>query len=218
MKRYSRQRIIGYGVGVLLCLLGGSVALNAQQPQSITIAAPGGGSGQTVTVAGGVGVSGRTGGQFGLAINGFDIGSILLKTCDLNQDGKVTLAELKVVASACFKLWDTNSDGSLSRDELSGALKALFPAPPAGGFQAVRVVNGVAVQVPPDELPTPDKQLTRHIMALADSNKDGALSLQELNDFLDKSFSQWDQNGDGALDAQELAATFGWLAMPDPPQ
>ena len=193
------------------------MTLNAQQSQSITIAAPVGGSGQTVTVAAAGGVSGQTGGQFGVVINGSDIGTILLKACDLDQDGKVTLAELKVVASACFNMWDTNSDGSLSQSELSTALKALFPAPP-GGIQAMRVVNGVAVQVPPDEIPTPDKQLTKHIIALADSNKDGALSLQELNDFLDKSFGQWDQNSDGALDAQELAAAFGQLARPDPPQ
>jgi hypothetical protein len=53
-------------------------------------------------------------------------------------------------------------------------------------------------------------------MALADANKDGLISSQELNDFLDKSFSQWDQNGDGVLDAQELSNAFGQLAMPDP--
>ena len=155
-----------------------------------------------------------TGGGFGLVINGSDIGTILLKACDLDQDGKVTLAELKSAAATCFKQWDTNGDGNLSADELSAALKNLFPQPP-GGAQATAMVNGVAVQVPPDQMPTPDKQVSKHIMALADANQDGQLSLQELNDWLDKSFSQWDQNGDGSLSVAELNAAFGQLARPD---
>ncbi len=151
------------------------------------------------------------GSEFGLNINGSSIGTILLKTCDLNQDGTASLAELKEVAAAYFKLWDANSDGSVSGNELSTALKELFPAPPTGG---VRVVNGVAVEVAPGDLPTPDKQVTKHILAGADSNKDGLLSLQELNDYLDKSFSQWDQDGNGSLHAQELNVAFGELARP----
>jgi Ca2+-binding EF-hand superfamily protein len=201
MKRYLNKRIIQCGGCLLLCLLGSVAAVNAQQFQSISIATAGGGSGQA-------------GGFF---VNGTDIGTTLLKTCDLNQDGKVTLSELKQVADACFKLWDTNSDGYLSPDELSTALTALFPAPPPGARHAVRVINGVAMEVSPEDLPTPDKQITKHLFAQADANKDGWLSLQELNDFLDKSFSQWDQDGNGSLDAQELAAAFGQLAMPDLP-
>jgi Ca2+-binding EF-hand superfamily protein len=183
------------------------MALNAQQLR--TMSGGGGGPGLNITAAG----SGQ--GGFSININGSDVGAIILKTCDLNHDGTVSLTELKQVADACFKLWDTNNAGSLSADELSAALKKLFPAPPPGGAQAMAMVNGVAVQVPPDQMPTPDKQVAKHIMALADTNKDGLLSLQELNDWLDKSFSQWDQNGDGALDTPELDAAFGQLARPD---
>jgi hypothetical protein len=77
------------------------------------------------------------------------------------------------------------------------------------------VINGVATEVSPDELPTPDGQLTKHILAGADSSKDGLLSLQELSNFMDKSFGQWDQDGNGSLNAQELNAAFGQLAKPD---
>jgi hypothetical protein len=104
----------------------------------------------------------------------------------------------------------------LSQGELSTGLNQFFPAPTAGGMMAF---NGVAVQIPPDQLPTPAKQITRHLFAAADINKDGLLSLQELNDFLDKNFGLWDQNGDASLGAQELAMVFGQLSMPDlPPQ
>jgi hypothetical protein len=57
--------------------------------------------------------------------------------------------------------------------------------------------------------------LAKHIFAGADANKDGFLSLQEVNDFLDKNFSQWDQNSNGSLDEHEFAMAFGQLALPD---
>jgi Ca2+-binding EF-hand superfamily protein len=140
-------------------------------------------------------------------INGSEVGTILLATCDLDQDGKVGLPELKEIAAACFKLWDTNSDGSISGSELYAALKELFPVQPP---HRVRVVNGVAVTVP-----SIDARLARSILGGADSNKDGALSLQEISDFLDRSFTRWDQDGSGSLDAQELNAAFGQLAKAD---
>src|SRR5205809_1598957 len=141
---------------------------------------------------------------FSFNINGSDIGTILLKACDLDQDGKVQLAELKEIALASFKLWDTNTDGSVSQHELSTALKKCFPAPVGGHVGGAALVNGELVAVRTDQLPTPDAQLVKHILAGADSNKDASLSLQELNDFLGNRFSQWDQDGNGSLDAQEL--------------
>jgi hypothetical protein len=181
--------------------------------------------------------SGRV--EAGLVINGFDLGSILLKASDVDQDGKAALGEVKYVASACFKLWDTNADSYLSKAELSAALKELFPVPPAGGGFGIRTFSGApasgstdrpvtvaaqgsltvrgatAAPVSSEELPTPDSQLAKHIFAGADSNKDGLLTLQEVSDFLDKNFSQWDQNSNGSLDEHEFAAAFGQLALPD---
>ena len=228
MSRQFSSTIVQYGAPLFACcILANGIALRAQntgQPyamhaqgngQIVSIRAPDG------TAPGGAPVltEMRTGTGFGLAINGSDPGTILLKTCDLDRNGKATLPELKTVAAACLKLWDANGDGSLSTDELSAGLKNLFPAaPPGAQTPAVVDVNGVLVQVPPDQLPTPDKQLVKHIMAVADANKDGLIGSQELSDFLDKSFSQWDQNGDGVLDAQELSNAFGQLAMPDPPR
>lgn len=161
---------------------------------------------------GGMMVAGR---GIGISIDGQDIGTILLKSCDQNQDGKVTLTELQNTADSYFKLWDADGDGSLSTNELAAGLKVLFPPPPPGGAQAVAVINGEAVQIPADQIRTPDQIITENIMAAADANKDGLLSVQELNDWLSNSFSQWDQHGDGTLDAAELGAAFGQLARPD---
>ena len=192
------------------CLLANGVTLCAQNVVYYSAGGPPpGDTNVSVQVSGQVGGGGVT-----LCINGANIGTILLKACDQNQDGKVTPDELKNVAAIYFKLWDTNGDGYLSADELFAGLKSLFPAPPAGA-QAMAVVSGVPVQVSPDDMPTPATQITKNIMALADTNKDGLLSLQEIDDWVDKSFSQWDQNGDGALDASEFDTVFSQLAEPD---
>jgi Ca2+-binding EF-hand superfamily protein len=184
-------------------LLAGAVALKAQETAKVE------------RVSGGVSFSTGGHGEGGLFINGAEIGSLLLKMSDLDQDGKATLIELKAVATACFKLWDTNADGTISQGELAAAAREFFPAPPPGAMRGIRVINGVEVEVPPGELPTPDGQLCKHLLAGADSNKDGLLSLQEINDFLEKSFGGWDQDGNGSLDTKELGMAFGQLTIPD---
>jgi hypothetical protein len=205
MKRQFDSTILRCGLSLLTCcLLANSPTLHAQE-FIISGTVPAGGGKHTF----------RAGSGFGLVINGSDIGTILLGTCDLNQNGNVTLPELKQVAAACFKLWDTNTDGSVSGTELSTAIKELLPAPPVG-VHGIRVVHGVAVEVTPDELPTPDKQLTKRILAGADSNKDDTLTFQEVSTFLlGKCFSQWDLDGNGSLDSQELNEAFGQLAKPE---
>jgi Ca2+-binding EF-hand superfamily protein len=180
---------------------------------------------ETITFAAGAGIAAdgtnfmfKTGPGAGVGaffINGSDIGTVLMKTCDLDADGKVTPAELKTVATASLKLWDTNSDGNVSTNELSAGLKDLFPAPPEGGARAIRVINGVATETAPGEIPTPDVMVARRLLAGVDANKDGVLSLQEVNDFLDKSFAPWDRNGNGSLDGQELGIAFAELSLPD---
>jgi Ca2+-binding EF-hand superfamily protein len=212
-------RVRAFARTLACCLMAGTVILNGGKSYG-DITGPGNGNAVFFSSSGGmvVSVNGSTAvATAGIVINGKDIGSILEDAFDLNHDGKVTLDELKQVADASFKLWDTNNDGYLSQGELSTGLGQLFPAPPTVGMMAF---NGVAVQVPADQMPTPAKQVTKHLFAAADTNKDGLLSLQELNDYLDKNFSQWDQNGDGSLSAQELAVVFAQFAMPDlpPPQ
>jgi hypothetical protein len=54
-----------------------------------------------------------------------------------------------------------------------------------------------------------------YILAAADSNKDGLLSLPELNGWLNQSFSRWDLEANGSLNAQELNVAFSQLAAPD---
>jgi Ca2+-binding EF-hand superfamily protein len=197
------------GIRVFVCgLLANGLALHAQDVAIKTGGVP-------ALAPGGAGHMLRTGGQFNICINGSGIGAILQKACDSDQDSKVTLTELKDVTAIYFKSWDSNADDSLSADELSTGVKALFPAPPAGAVHGMRMINGAEASVSSDDFPTPSKQLAKHILSGADSNKEGSLSLQELSDFLDNSFGQWDQSSEGSLDATELDAAFAQLAMPD---
>src|SRR5215831_8348325 len=121
MKRYPTQTILRCGIPILslLGLLQNGIVPSAGEPQPVgvqgydslilvtgvvvTAVAPNG------AVAGMMWRTGTGGSNagFGLQIAGnsfSDIGAGLLKACDLNHDGGVTLAELKQVASACLKL------------------------------------------------------------------------------------------------------------------
>jgi Ca2+-binding EF-hand superfamily protein len=230
-----KSTVLQCGFRMSICgLLVNGMFLQAQEFQTVAIKVPPG------VPAGGTNYIFQTGGpiEAGFVFNGFDVGSVLLKTCDVDQDGKATLAEVKEVASACFKLWDTNDDGYLNQAELAAAaLKELFPAPRSGGGVGIHAIGAapgsaspyvirgaaapgssnllIATPVSSEELPTPDSQLAKHIFAAADSNKDGLLSLQEISDFLDQNFSQWDQDSNGSLDRHEFALAFGQLALPD---
>jgi len=187
------------------CLLANGVSRAQETTFAIAVAGPG--TNAEFRTGSGAGVS--------FFINGSSIGTILLKTCDLDQDGKVTPAEFKNVAAASFKLWDTNGDNYVSQTELSAAFKEFFPAPPPGAVRGMRMVNGATSEVSFDDLPTPDVVVSKHLLAAVDTNKDGLLSLQEFNDFIDRNFGQWDKNGDGSLDAEEFSAAFGQMALPD---
>ena len=210
MKKYLSSIVLRCGAGLLAVgLLANITASHAQTFSTSVAGTPPLGAKLMLR-------TGEGGGGFGLVINGADIGTIVLKACDRDADGKVGLGELKEAIAACFTVWDANTNGSLSGSELAAGLKQLLPTPPPGGARGVRVLNGVAVDVPPDELPTPDAEVAKHILTGADSNKDGALTLKEISTFLlGKCFSQWDEDGNGSLDAQELNAAVGQLAVPD---
>jgi hypothetical protein len=218
MKKQIISRTLRHGVRLVIgCLLGSAATLHAEDTaQAVTTqpgvpGAQGGGFGLVIGDAGpGNGTNLARGNA--IFVTGKNISSVLLDTFDTNHDGTVSLEELKGVAAVYFAQWDTNNAGALTQDQLAADVKQYFPMPVAG---AVCIVNGVAKQVPVENLPTPGKMLAKNIVAGADVNKDGWVTLQELNDYLEKNFSQWDQDGSGSLDSQELTIAFANLTMPD---
>jgi hypothetical protein len=131
------------------------------------------------------------------------VGQALVKACDLNGDGEVTRAELKMAALAWFNYWDTDTNGALRPAELLNGFKQLLPEPQPAGLQT-----------PPEEF-TPFGHLAKRIFTLADTNNDGWLTFAEASDFLDGNFARWDLDGNGSLNAQEFASAFDQLFRPD---
>src|SRR5262249_19206397 len=79
---------------------------------------------------------GRPGGADGPP-GGFGPGNFLagsvVKRCDANKDGKVTLDEMLTAAEALFKEADKDKNGSLDEKEIAAGLGILFPPPPGFG-------------------------------------------------------------------------------------
>lgn len=138
-----------------------------------------------------------------MVLHGQDIGSLLLRACDTNQDGAASTAEVDAALLNWFQHADTDSNGSLSETELATALKSLFPAPqPPPG-------------VPPPEEMALYNPFAKKLMITVDANKDGWMTFQEALAFVTQNFAKWDANSNGSLDASELAAAFAQL-MPAP--
>ena len=140
-----------------------------------------------------------------MVLNGQDIGSSLLKTCDTNQDGTASASEMSAALLTWFQQVDTDSNSALSEIELAAALKSLFPTP----------------QPPPGAPPPPEEMalhnmLAKKLMTIADANHDGWTTSQEALAFVSQTFAKWDGNSNGSLDASELAGAFAQL-MPAPP-
>jgi Ca2+-binding EF-hand superfamily protein len=140
-----------------------------------------------------------------ILFGGQDIGSSLLKACDVNQDGVATATEVKAALLNWFQQADADRNSALSEVELATALNALFPPPP---------------QPPPGVPPPPDDQallnlLAKTMMAAVDANHDGWITLQEASAFVDENFSKWDADKNGGLNSSEFAAAFAQF-MPGP--
>ena len=137
-----------------------------------------------------------------IVLNGQDVGSSLLKACDINQDGVATLTEVKFALLNWFQQADADKNGALSEVELATALKLLWPPPPPG-----------APPLPEDH--ALHNLVAKKLMAAVDLNNDGWITLTEAMAFVDQNFSKWDANSSGWLDASEFAAAFAQF-MPAP--
>jgi hypothetical protein len=145
--------------------------------------------------------------RFQILIDGMDgarVGEALLKACDVNKDGTAAPAEIEVMLIAWFSKADTDTNSALSQLELATALKSYFPVPqPPPGY------------APPPEEMAPHHLLARHIMAKADANADGWLTLNESFAYVDQNLSHWDTDSSGTLVASEFAAIVAELFAPD---
>jgi len=138
-----------------------------------------------------------------IVLNGQDVGSSLLKACDINQDGVATITEVKFALLNWFQQADTDKNGALSEGELATALKALWPLPPEPPLGVPPLPEDHALH----------NLLAKKLMAAVDANNDGAITFQEAIAFVDENFSKWDADKNGWLDSSEFAAAFAQFML-----
>jgi Ca2+-binding EF-hand superfamily protein len=172
-----------------------SHALNAFESPEITTGGP----------AGDGVIAGVPGHGVMILFGGQDVGSSLLKACDVNQDGVATATEVKAALLNWFQQADADRNSVLSEVELATALKVLIPPPP-------RPLPG-APSLPDDQaLPN---LLAKTLMTAVDANHDGWITFQEASAFVDQNFSKWDADKNGGLNSSEFTAAFAQV-MPPP--
>jgi hypothetical protein len=182
-----------------------ALAVRAQNFETRVARPIGGGTGSfgfAVRAEGGV-IGAQTGPAFGFFFS--DIGPAILKVCDRDGNGSVSQSELKLTALACCKLWDADTNGTLTQLELANGFKEFFPlaeAPPG-------------VPLPPEEF-RPNSQLAKRITAGSDTDKNDQMTIDEICDFLlGKNFRQWDLDGSDSLDARECSLAVDQLLRPE---
>lgn len=142
---------------------------------------------------------------------------------DINKDGKLDAADREARQMARFDRADANKDGSISRDEFTAARKA------AGERRAEWKRKGEPGE-PGKRMGGPGHGMKGGMMmlAMADTNKDKAVSKDEFLAAHAKHFSMADTNKDGSLTPDERKAAQAKMrehmksmrgkgAMPPPP-
>jgi Ca2+-binding EF-hand superfamily protein len=138
---------------------------------------------------------------------GIDQAELSTLVSDVSEKTGVSLGDSK----ALFTQMDSNSDGSLSSDELARGMKDLLPPPTTMEFAQTRGMGG----------PGPGSD---HLFEKVDTDGDGSISQDELQVLSDKikadtgkdtsqDFSKLDSDGDGKLSQAEFDA-----GRPQPPQ
>jgi Ca2+-binding EF-hand superfamily protein len=106
-----------------------------------------------------------------------------------------------------FKMADTNSDGALSKEEMSAArMKRMenADADKDGFISASELTEHHAARMRANE----EKHFTRFSERF-DADKDGKVSVEEIKKFEPPYFAKADANGDGKLTKEEMKAAMG---------
>ncbi|MGI9477095.1 MAG: hypothetical protein ACR2PI_10345 [Hyphomicrobiaceae bacterium] len=120
----------------------------------------------------------------------------MLRRLDADRDGKITQQELEARVTERFERMDLTGDGRITDADLPPMLRGRdFLSRETG----VRRHRWRRARHHGRRGHRRGRRMLRHL-AGADTNKDGAVTIQELQDRATKRFERWDWNKDGVLD------------------
>jgi Ca2+-binding EF-hand superfamily protein len=119
---------------------------------------------------------------------------------DANKDGRVTEQEAVAYLDARFAEADANRDGALTPEELHQYIRAQIDANRPEGRER-REPSPRAVQAMQEREAT--------FFRIADANRDGRVTLEEIRPVALAMFRAADRNGDGVLERAELRPERG---------
>lgn len=131
-------------------------------------------------------------------MDGTRMGERLIRLFDTNKDGKVGKDEYQAGIRRLFAEMDLNNDGRISDEDLPPMLRGRnILAETAGGGLGMRGRggHGGAMGLP-----------MLRLLAGADANKDGVITLDEALAAGDKRFAFYDRNKDGVIDKADFGA------------
>jgi hypothetical protein len=130
-------------------------------------------------------------------------------------------APLTVAAVTMMSAADTDGDRRLSDAEVMAAIKRLLAAAniPAEGSMDLPTANAVIEKIMPDDLRrrVPAKAWADWLFAIADENKDGRVSAEEMFAAYHRFQGGSDRDRDGLMDGRDLIEALGAAGAPRDP-
>lgn len=125
----------------------------------------------------------------------------MLRRFDADRDGKVTAAEAEAYVTERFQRMDLTGDGRITDEDLPPMMRGLnILSGDSNMHRGHRFGHGGHHRGDRRGM-----RMMRHIIG-ADTNKDGAITLQELQDRAKQRFARFDRNKDGAIDQADRDA------------
>ena len=134
----------------------------------------------------------------------------LFEALDKDKTGKVSAKQAESAIASFFAAADKEKKNTLDEAQLSEAIAAILPPPPNFGGFGGKDGPGKKEGGPPKKGGfgggfNPGGMIAPAIIKTADTNKDGKVTLKELQDAAAVQFKASDKNKDGSLDEAELA-------------
>jgi Ca2+-binding EF-hand superfamily protein len=130
----------------------------------------------------------------------------MMNRLDTNGDKKVSLEEIQARASEAFKNFDADGNGQVTRDEIKAKRQAFREA--RKELRAAMDKTGAdrteAMEKLKDMRPVMLPGMRPRVFAMADTDKNGSLSLAEVSEQAGRMFKRRDRNGDGFIDAADF--------------